>query len=1466
MPTTLIPTPPLFHQAVRSYSARLYRLTFCGWAVRAAVAFVVPFMLSMALDRFVDFPVGFRVGLLIVTFAIPLLSIVWLMLQPIWDGEAEALAGMIDRACPDLRDGLRSSLNLIRNGLSGFMINRSVEHVESVLSIGRVRGLISWGKTPTWLCALILLAGFLGALSFSSMVQLDLLARRFFDPWGNYPRPSFTRILLDVPDTLSLTQGDDYQLKVTLEGSVKPGMGCYLHRRVKSGADAPLQSDHSVAPPEEKKAVVERQHQYQTLPMSPMPNYRYVFRIKGLARPFDYFITAGDGRTQVCNVAMIPRPRITGMRAQYKYPRYTRLEPEEKELKLKEIKSIEGTRVRLFLKTDLAIKESWALIGKKRIKIRWDRDRTNGDFAFRLEKSESMSIHLIADNGTTNKFDTPYNLNAIQDNPPAVSFIESPRQLTVFRDDLIRFSYRGYDDFGIEEVFVRFKHIGDRDSRNMSLEFPKAGVKQFKGESVIEVNELISRGPYDAPADAFEISLVMTDGKDQEGATQKLSFQVITDSPDRQLADLILWQEEFDKRGMEQTVVALRSQSTQLKILVEGMDENTEFTPKHQERLDGILRNLGRVGVPSPFSFSHRQGSVYRYGFYPRREGRASEDLFTLPVALLTGGDYVREAAKSKDVKNRQMDLIKLQELIEAESDNAAALRNMLLATIRENKLQLLSYLAETWVQETGRMQQPENAQSLEVIQEKQRERLENINKLITELGEFETVAANESAREAIKAAKAENLETAKIAFESLLAALRQGTELDGHFQKELWAWHRQNPPAKRMEAAVQHSNEARFARSLLMNIVLRGDDPYVDEAQFLQECIIYHAVIADPVSRQALFNQSAALETWQQEFDLFARCWLLVRDIEDLRSELSTGQLKPRDAAYRKKQMQIREAYLALVRDLSTDMFSDAGPLLEQARELARYRQSFMSWSKAPKAFLPEAARLLVHLNDIKKSLLPNALAGLQKTKSLLLSTLPIVARNILAEIPLIEQEMKELLAEAAEAGGDRLDLMSDTERKRMLRDKEFGRKSPKHERIEFTDQLIQRLTGHSVAVGQVVDFMEKMWAFAPEAADTEWVRAAENVSEVLRTFVEQTYDKTGQIYGSNRLAAKGYPGILNEVHKNLNAIIPELKALSRDVDYLGQGNARAVMEQPDFERRLAISHKKKSYRETMKWLDSHTSFLSEQLPQSDGKTIDATLASFATHPLDKVPYWRALFTELRQLSSPTDYSLKATKGWIESLENKVKDVRIILRGLDPWPEQLKLLQEALDDFPPLLEDLKAGTDAKESLQADLQDWQGLLLAVLGNIEDKLDREPLNFRPRRRYGSSPRFDLDVALKLIVRDEARWLQRVKDEQEHTINNRFHIMLAKARGTRPANASEDGAWQFSQLLARRRRSMSAQSIQSAGLPFDLGEGEGRKPKMPEYLYKELKRAMNRNYPQQFKEMGLKYLKELSEDSF
>ncbi|MDA0838309.1 MAG: hypothetical protein O2857_11050, partial [Planctomycetota bacterium] len=231
MPTTLIPTPPLFHQAVRSYSARLYRLTFCGWAVRAAVAFVVPFMLSMALDRFVDFPIGFRVGLLIVTFAIPLLSIVWLMLQPIWDGEAEALAGMIDRACPDLRDGLRSSLNLIRNGLSGFMINRSVEHVESVLSIGRVRGLISWGKTPTWLCALILLAGFLGSLSFSSMVQLDLLARRFFDPWGNYPRPSFTRILLDVPDTLSLTQGDDYQLKVTLEGSVKPGMGCYLHRR-----------------------------------------------------------------------------------------------------------------------------------------------------------------------------------------------------------------------------------------------------------------------------------------------------------------------------------------------------------------------------------------------------------------------------------------------------------------------------------------------------------------------------------------------------------------------------------------------------------------------------------------------------------------------------------------------------------------------------------------------------------------------------------------------------------------------------------------------------------------------------------------------------------------------------------------------------------------------------------------------------------------------------------------------------------------------------------------------------------------------------------------------------------------------------------------------------------------------------------------------------------------------------------
>jgi len=104
--------PPLFHEAVRSYRARLYRLTFCGWMVRAAVAFIVPFILSMALDRYWDFSVNIRIGLLVLTFAVPLLSIRWLLPQPIWDSGEESLAGMIDRACPDLRDGLRSSMNL----------------------------------------------------------------------------------------------------------------------------------------------------------------------------------------------------------------------------------------------------------------------------------------------------------------------------------------------------------------------------------------------------------------------------------------------------------------------------------------------------------------------------------------------------------------------------------------------------------------------------------------------------------------------------------------------------------------------------------------------------------------------------------------------------------------------------------------------------------------------------------------------------------------------------------------------------------------------------------------------------------------------------------------------------------------------------------------------------------------------------------------------------------------------------------------------------------------------------------------------------------------------------------------------------------------------------------------------------------------------------------------------------------
>ncbi|MBI2193958.1 MAG: hypothetical protein HYU36_18430 [Planctomycetes bacterium] len=1461
--------PPSFpaplQEAVRRYQAAQVRWLTLGWMARCGVTFLVPFLAGIFLDRYFDLPVAVRLIPPATAVLLILLATVWLLAAPLWRGNLEILAGEVDAAQGQSRDALRSSMNLLGQAerepdcFNRFMLDQTVQDAETAFSGASTGRFVRAGRTPHWLVLLGLLAVVTLGLTFDPEMQMDLLTRRFFNPLGNYPRPSRTRIRVEAPPAQTLTQGDDFDVRVQLSGHVEEGMGSFLHLRDRGDAE-------------------------NVLPMSPRPSHHFVSSLKNLSRSLEFFVTAGDGRTQRFRIEVAPRPRITRMIARYKFPGYTGMAASEEPVKFREIKAVEGTRVQILLDTDQEIQDSWADIAGKRQKIRWDRSGRQGTISFTLDRSGSLKIHLATRDGRTNKFDSPYILKVIPDSPPVVSFVQIPDHLTFFRDDLIRFSYKGTDDFGIAEVFVRFKHPESRENFTLSLDFTRAGAKEFSGEAVLEIRELIDRGPYSEEAQGLEISVVMLDSKDQEGSTQKLSIQIISDTPDRQLAELNQFLGGF-YGSLQDAAGTLQGQAGQIKILVEAMNDDTEFTPKHDEMLRGIRAQLGRIGFPDPVSHYDRNWKVFRYGQYPLAAGHAAEEIITLPFSFWQGGTYLRRLAESDGQSRRRPALAALQALALSQQALIEPWKDALTESLRENRVQILSFTLDQYLLAAAALSaRPASDRENDALyQEKQAERLAAIARTTHEIGALEDEPAQAAARRLDQAAqdpKPAPENTLRLV-QDLQARLDESPELDGHHRKALHDYLKAHPLPERIRTARQDHTLHSLAHALLLKIILRSDNPFSDDDALFLECVALQAIQRnDPAQLDAalpILDQSLA---WSQQSDVLQRVLLLRRDISDWSADRTAGRLQVESAATTQRWLELRENFLAFLGDARAGAFDALDhETLSAIEALQPLAPLFRRWSWVlvdPKAYDDGTHKAAERLQALADRLRPGYEKGLESLRPAVQSLLLDVAANLRAEVPFLRLENQQFEAEVRQSieSVSHLAALSDTERKARLKE-DRGRAHP--DRIGNAISLVQRLTGYSAAVGLAIDFQERSWAWNPSGPATGEVKAAENLSEFLRYLHEQTYDRAVAPHLRAQYTSMVYPGYLKEIVRYYEETIPAIEQASNEIALLAQGKGESLLASEEFTKRLSRIQKQQSYRETLFWVESHADLVGRMDEAAGADPLRALLGEIAHHHAFSTPYWQQLDHALQE-ANQTPWSLgqpaEARGQALRRIEQALERIDVLTRGLDPTPDELKPLPQALEDFhrlKPRLQATQAAMPSQEqqaSLIDDLEDWRGRVLALRESIESRTLRPAVRYRNRRRYGTNPRFDLDWILNRILRLEARWTERLADEEHRVISERIETVLARLRGDAEGDRlhRQQLAWQTAHLLASRHKSQTAQSQQSQGLTWTL-ESEGtRQPKMPEYLYQELKRAMKKNYPEHFRELGLRYLRGLSEDAF
>src|SRR5205085_449238 len=96
----------------------------------------------------------------------------------------------------------------------------------------------------------------------------------------------------------------------------------------------------------------------ETLPADANDPATYRLLLPRLTESFDYSITAGDARTRIHHVEMIPRPRIERIAIQYTPPAYTRSRPRRVDPADGEISGIPGTTVHLEIAASKPLREA----------------------------------------------------------------------------------------------------------------------------------------------------------------------------------------------------------------------------------------------------------------------------------------------------------------------------------------------------------------------------------------------------------------------------------------------------------------------------------------------------------------------------------------------------------------------------------------------------------------------------------------------------------------------------------------------------------------------------------------------------------------------------------------------------------------------------------------------------------------------------------------------------------------------------------------------------------------------------------------------------------------------------------------------------------------------------------------------------------------------------------------------------
>lgn len=1453
--------PIAVSDALRRYArhaALVGILTALGFAIAATLAF---FIVGSLIDRWLDIAPTIRVIAPFSIVIVWLITVARIVATLISSGNRLRAAAALDRLLPGSRDLFRSTIDFLGRGYDAtapvhpFMLEKTIAGAQTLACGVSPRTLVGWKLAPkAWLAALVLI-GIVAALWLVPAMRMDLLLRRFVNPFGNYPRPSLTLIDVDAPLLVRVSEGDDFTVAAKLSGRVDAEPRAELRLTDLAGRTT------------------------QSLPMTPRPGNRFELTLRALAAPKTFVIISGDGRTATYTIQVTPRPSITKFVAHYTYPGYTRLPKKEEEIRFSEIRGVEGTRVRVELEASMPIAEGTAAFPESKLGIHWDRTGTKGSFNFVINRETPFNVTLRSESGEDNRTGAPYRVRVIPDNPPTISLLNVPEALTFYRDDVFRINFRGTDDFGINEVYLRARGgkgltMSGNNVTEIAVPFSPPGAKEVNGELTLELRDIT-----DDAATGVELELVMVDTKGQEAAAPRLQLTVLSDTIDRLLADLLEHQDRF-LATLRASTTSLQTSAGRIGVLVEGMDDSTKIEGKRLEMVDQISRDLAAVGVP----YVAADLSAYRvfgYSEFPERAGRQTIAVFSDGLLIRHGSSYAPFFKQIKDSPSPKQTLLALKALLDKEQQQAASLTAALGDLATQTRLEWVQAAVDQAIEvEMGLTKASSGREARAMIRQKQDARLAEIAKVVGDLkarlealNEAELVAAINAFTAALAMPREERDKGLPAALKEIQTKLAVSGAMTGKLGQSLQMHEKTYPLVAALGTPQDAASVHRAILALGTRLRLRRLYPGATPAELLPIARMYESARTtnpEVIANAAAWSQASL--PWQASYDAVNRVMNLRASLRDTQVAVGTGKLTLESVRFDRAWQQAREWVVSLAKDSEGGVFDAADPAVREEIKKITTRRAIFEPTVAAEALRRDPTLMqrinetLVQCDASIAALWPRVEPGVRETASQWPALLRDLSTNLAGDAKLFEEEISQITTEAA-AAGPRAEI------KRGERTR-GGQSRP--ERMIFAISNNDRIIAHGVALAAALDARELQWVFTADQPTADELANASILQLLLAHLDQETYDKTVATYIAQVYGHKPYPAFIEEIGRYYGELGARMREASAWAAAMSAGKTAELATNEAYQRVPAQINKMPRLFETKRSLARQVEFIKAYDAAKDAPTRRAMLTAMLGDPGTAPIVWERIYLALRGVVDFTDAaSAQNGKPWTgvtpqsqQSATAAAQFAASLLPPQQPTPEEVRPVADLLVSLAPML--TKSASDKvgampeseRGAAREDLARWTGEALGVLRDLESKTAIAQAVVRPPARVTGRIRADLDRVETRLVRNEMNWSLRAAAAIQRSWSARADALLPT---TDPASGRRWESWVTAGEGLTRRRSAAAAAQRSRGLGLDSGGPEAQFLKMPKHLYEELQRGAAKPYPEQFKDTALKYMDGIVKDS-